>query len=56
LLTYPVGRHQVLLGKFLRHLFILVMATVVGYGAAGLAVGLRVGKNWQKLLLSCIRR
>jgi Cu-processing system permease protein len=41
LLAYPVARHQVLLGKFLGHLFILVMATVVGYGAAGVAVGLR---------------
>ena len=41
LLAYPVARHQVLLGKFLGHLFILVVATVLGYGAAGLAVGLR---------------
>jgi Cu-processing system permease protein len=41
LLAYPVARHQVLLGKFLGHLFILVVSTVLGYGAAGLAVGLR---------------
>ena len=41
LLAYPVARHQVLLGKFLGHLLILVVATVLGYGAAGLAVGLR---------------
>ncbi len=41
LLAYPVARRQVLLGKFLGHLFILVVATVLGYGAAGVAVGLR---------------
>lgn len=41
LLAYPVARHQVLLGKFLGHLLILVVATVLGYGAAGLVVGLR---------------
>ena len=38
LLTYPVARWQVLLGKFVGHLSILVFATVVGYGAAGVAV------------------
>ena len=37
LLTYPVARWQVLLGKFIGHLAILVFATVVGYGTAGLA-------------------
>jgi len=34
LLSYPVGRYQVLLGKFLGHLAILAFATVLGYGAA----------------------
>jgi Cu-processing system permease protein len=34
LLSYPVGRWQVLLGKFLGHLAILAFATVIGYGAA----------------------
>lgn len=37
LLTYPVARWQALLGKFIGHLAILVFATVIGYGAAGLA-------------------
>ena len=38
LLSYPVGRWQVLLGKFVGHLAILAFATVLGYGAAALAL------------------
>jgi Cu-processing system permease protein len=38
LLSYPVGRLQVLLGKFLGHLTILTFATVFGYGAAAVAL------------------
>lgn len=38
LLSYPVTRLQILLGKFLGHTVILAFATVVGYGAAGLIV------------------
>jgi Cu-processing system permease protein len=38
LLTYPVRRVQVLLGKFLGHTVILAVATLVGYGAAGAAL------------------
>jgi Cu-processing system permease protein len=34
LLSYPVGRWQVLLGKFVGHLSILAFATLLGYGAA----------------------
>jgi Cu-processing system permease protein len=37
LLTYPVTRRQILLGKFLGHVASLSVATVVGYGAAGVA-------------------
>ncbi|MGO9392583.1 ABC transporter permease [Rhodoblastus sp.] len=37
LLSYPVARWQVLLGKFFGHLAILFFATVIGYGFAGLA-------------------
>jgi Cu-processing system permease protein len=40
LLSYPVARGQVVLGKFLGHLLILGFATVFGYGVAGAAVGL----------------
>lgn len=41
LLSYPVRRRQVLLGKFLGHIAILAFATCIGYGLAGavLAVG-----------------
>ncbi|MGD9880036.1 MAG: ABC transporter permease [Reyranella sp.] len=38
LLSYPVGRGQVLLGKFAGHLAILAFATVLGYGAAAVAL------------------
>ncbi len=34
LLSYPVGRWQVMLGKFVGHLAILAFATLLGYGAA----------------------
>ncbi|MBO9127028.1 MULTISPECIES: ABC transporter permease [unclassified Rhizobium] len=33
LLSYPVGRNQVLLGKFAGHIAILAFATLIGYGA-----------------------
>jgi Cu-processing system permease protein len=38
LLSYPVGRWQVVLGKFLGHLAILAFATLLGYGAAAVAL------------------
>ena len=38
LLSYPVGRWQVLLGKFVGHLAILAFAIVLGYGSAALAL------------------
>jgi len=38
LLSYPVARWQVLLGKFLGHLAILCVATALGYGAAAVAL------------------
>ena len=38
LLSYPVGRWQVLLGKFVGHLAVLAFATVIGYGAAALVL------------------
>lgn len=40
LLTYPVGRWQVVIGKFLGHLLILAFATIIGYGAAACALAL----------------
>jgi len=41
LLTYPLSRPQLVMGKFLGHAAVLCFATVVGYGIAGLAVALR---------------
>jgi len=38
LLSYPVARWQVLLGKFLGHLAVLAFATCLGYGAAAAAL------------------
>lgn len=38
LLSYPVSRGQVVLGKFLGHVALLAFATLVGYGAAGAAL------------------
>jgi len=38
LLSYPVGRWQVMLGKFVGHLAILAFATLLGYGAAAVAL------------------
>jgi Cu-processing system permease protein len=38
LLSYPVARTQVILGKFLGHLAILAIATLVGYGGAALVI------------------
>lgn len=34
LLSYPIGRSEVIFGKFLGHLAILAFATAIGYGAA----------------------
>jgi Cu-processing system permease protein len=38
LLSYPVSRLQVLLGKFFGHLAVLSFATILGYGAAAVAL------------------
>ncbi|TAK47604.1 MAG: ABC transporter permease [Xanthobacteraceae bacterium] len=40
LLSYPIGRWQVMTGKFLGHVAILVIATSLGYGAAAGALAL----------------
>jgi Cu-processing system permease protein len=45
LLTYPVARWQVIVGKFLGHVAVLVLAIVIGYGIAGLAVAARGGAD-----------
>jgi Cu-processing system permease protein len=40
LLTYPVRRWQIVGGKFVGHSVLLGLATVIGYGAAGVAIAL----------------
>ncbi|KAB0266828.1 ABC transporter permease [Microvirga brassicacearum] len=40
LLSYPIARWQVLLGKFAGHLAILAFATLLGYGAAAAALAI----------------
>jgi Cu-processing system permease protein len=47
LLAYPVRRWQVLIGKFAGHLAILALATVVGYGVAGVALAFVTGGDPQ---------
>jgi Cu-processing system permease protein len=55
LLSYPIARWQVVLGKFLGQAAILALATVLGYGAAAVAVaaaGQPVGPaGWQAFAL-----
>ncbi|MEI7607153.1 MAG: ABC transporter permease subunit [Rhodospirillaceae bacterium] len=45
LLSYPVGRGQVVLGKFFGQTAILGFATALGYGAAGFALTLTSGAD-----------
>ena len=40
LLTYPVARWQIVVGKFAGHLAILVLAVGIGYGVPGIVTGL----------------
>nr|WP_298145391.1 ABC transporter permease subunit [uncultured Pseudomonas sp.] len=42
LLTYPLGRGQMLLGKFVGHGLILALATLIGFGCAALAIAVLV--------------
>lgn len=48
LLSYPLARWQVVLGKYLGQLLILAVATVVGYGIAGCGMAFwHKGISWQ---------
>ncbi len=55
LLSYPVARWQVIVGKFCGHLAILALATTGGYGLAGIALQLAHGgldpAAWMPFLL-----
>lgn len=60
MLTYPVSRVEILAGKFIGHAAILTFATLIGYGAAGLAAAWSGGtdaESWRAfagLLLSSV--
>ncbi len=62
LLTYPVSRTEVILGKFIAHLFLLTIAIVIGYGIAGLTISFAgeygfADQEWEsflRLLLSSV--
>ncbi len=43
LFTYPVARHEILFGKFAAQLVVLFVATVIGFGAAALAIWFTAG-------------
>lgn len=46
LLSYPVARWQVVVGKFLGHLAILLLAVLVGFGAPGIVTALQGENGW----------
>ena len=46
LLTYPVARWQVVVGKFVGHVAILMVAVLLGYGAPGLVTALQGDSGW----------
>jgi Cu-processing system permease protein len=62
LLSYPVARWQVIAGKFCGALVLLSIAVALGYGSAGIAIGLtgetafaeQAWSSFAKLLLSSI--
>ena len=56
LLSYPVARWQVLVGKFVGHLAILALAVAVGFGMAAAAIALQGGADaagWRAYLALC---
>ncbi|MDX1755373.1 MAG: ABC transporter permease subunit [Marinobacter sp.] len=56
LLTYPLTRGQLLLGKFLGHGFTLALATVLGFGLAGVVIATLVEEVAVVSLLEALAR
>ncbi|VVN05614.1 putative ABC transporter permease protein NosY [Pseudomonas fluorescens] len=56
LLTYPLGRGHILLGKFIGHGLILALATLIGFGCAMLAIAVLVEDIELQLLLWAFAR
>ena len=50
LLSYPLGRCQLLLGKMLGNAAILAVAIIVGFGSATLIMGLFSDTSWSELI------
>ncbi|WP_417518047.1 ABC transporter permease [Minwuia sp.] len=50
LLTYPVRRSEILLGKFVAHLAVLSVAMLIGFGAAGMAAFAFGGAGYESLI------
>lgn len=52
LLSYPLSRWQLVLGKFVGHLAILAFATIIGYGSAAVALMITNAdiSGWQSFL------
>jgi len=52
LLSYPVSRWNLVLGKFIGHVAILAFATIIGYGSAAIALALTGAdtSGWQSFL------
>ncbi|MEX3007844.1 ABC transporter permease [Hoeflea sp. TYP-13] len=50
LLTYPVSRGEILLGKFLAHIGTIALAMVIGFGAAGLAAAVTGGAGAESIV------
>jgi Cu-processing system permease protein len=48
LAAHPVARWQIVVGKFLGYLVLLAIAISIGYGSAGLAIGLTSHGPWQQ--------
>jgi Cu-processing system permease protein len=54
LLAYPLRRWQVIGGKFLGHLALLAIATIIGYGSAGVVIGGEGGAAFVTLIVASV--
>ncbi len=53
LLTYPVSRWQVIIGKFVGHMIILALAILIGFGITAIVISVATGSSlahWQAYL------
>jgi len=50
LLSYPVSRGEILIGKFIAHLGVLAFAMLIGFGTAGIAAAILGGAGAESLM------